>query len=57
MQTLHVVRASPRGFSTEQWTALEQRLLAWKEGLTGIQNVLSATRQSMGSATTEQVAA
>ncbi|KAI5119609.1 hypothetical protein M0805_005779 [Coniferiporia weirii] len=47
-QTLLVIRASPRGFAAEQWAALEQRLLAWKEGLAGIQSVLSAARQTGG---------
>ncbi|THH12263.1 hypothetical protein EW145_g113 [Phellinidium pouzarii] len=45
-QTLLVVRASPRGFTVEQWAALESRLLVWKESLSGIQNVLSAARQT-----------
>ncbi|EJD01555.1 PCI-domain-containing protein [Fomitiporia mediterranea MF3/22] len=56
-QTLHVVRASPRGFAIEQWAELEKRLLTWKEGLAGIQNVLSATRQSISSAVVPEQAA
>lgn len=47
-RTLLVVRAAPRGFAGEHWKALEERLLAWKEGLTGIQNVLAAAVQSGG---------
>ncbi|KAL5530095.1 hypothetical protein ACEPAF_6352 [Sanghuangporus sanghuang] len=49
-QALHVVRASPRSFALEQWEVLERRLLAWKDGLAGIQSVLCATRQSTNAA-------
>lgn len=56
-QTLHVIRAVPRGFAKEQWNVLEQRLLAWKEGLVGIQSVLSATRQSISTAVVPEQAA
>ncbi len=45
-QTLHVARASPRGFGSEQWGVLEHRLLAWKAGLAGIQAVLGSALQS-----------
>ena len=45
-QTLHVARASPRGFGSEQWGVLEQRLLAWKTGLAGIQAVLGSALQN-----------
>lgn len=47
-QTFHVARASPRGFGSEQWGVLEQRLLAWKTGLAGIQAVLGSTLQITG---------
>jgi len=50
-QTLHVVRASPRGFGSEQWGVLEQRLLAWKAGLAGIHAVLGLALQSARSPT------
>ena len=55
-QTLHVIRASPRGFANEQWKVLEQRLLDWKEGLSGVRSVLLSTRQSATSATVPVVA-
>ena len=55
-QTLHIIRASPRGFSTEQWKVLEQRLLDWKEGLSGVRGVLLSARQSATSATVPEVA-
>lgn len=48
MQTLLVIRASPRSFSSEQWGVLEQRLLAWKTGLAGIQSIVTSARQTAG---------
>ena len=30
----------------DHWNALEDRLVAWQTGLTGIRNVLQATRQN-----------
>lgn len=49
-QTLLVVRAAPRGFTVEHWKALEERLVAWKEGLAGIQGVLASAAHT-GSST------
>lgn len=45
-KTLHVIRACPRGFGAEQWKALEQRLMVWKAGLSGIQTVLTSAIQN-----------
>lgn len=54
-QALLVIRASPRGFGVEQWSSLEQRLIAWKNGLLGIQNVLTTVRQSANGVTQASV--
>ncbi|KAI0080812.1 PCI-domain-containing protein [Panus rudis PR-1116 ss-1] len=43
--TLHIVRATPRTFEREQWEALEKRLVAWKSGLAGILEVITAAKK------------
>ncbi|KIK67678.1 hypothetical protein GYMLUDRAFT_36413 [Collybiopsis luxurians FD-317 M1] len=46
-QTLYISRATARTFEREQWQALEQRLLAWKSGLSGVLEVVAnAKRQA-----------
>ncbi|KAI9064881.1 PCI-domain-containing protein [Trametes sanguinea] len=47
-QTLHVTRATARAFEREQWELLEKRLQAWKAGLAGVLEVVSASRKKAG---------
>ncbi|KAI0832776.1 PCI-domain-containing protein [Trametes gibbosa] len=47
-QTLHVNRATARAFEREQWELLEKRLQAWKAGLTGVLEIVSASRKKAG---------
>jgi len=57
-QTLHITRATARTFETEQWKALEARLVAWKTGLGSVLEVVEgAKRQSGGQAQAQVVAA
>ncbi|KAK7696295.1 hypothetical protein QCA50_000949 [Cerrena zonata] len=49
-RTLNIIRATPRAFEREQWEALEKRLVAWKTGLTGILEVVAATKKKSGGA-------
>jgi translation initiation factor 3 subunit M len=47
-RTLHVVRATPRTFSSKEWDMLEQRLLAWQTGLAGVMDVIIAAQKAGG---------
>ncbi|KAE9386765.1 hypothetical protein BT96DRAFT_1026088 [Gymnopus androsaceus JB14] len=49
-QTLHVIRATARTFEREQWQALEQRLLAWKSGLSSVLEVVATAKKQGGHA-------
>ncbi|KAI0751139.1 PCI-domain-containing protein [Daedaleopsis nitida] len=46
-QTLHVTRATARAFEREQWVLLEKRLQAWKVGLAGVLEIVSASRKKV----------
>ncbi|KAI0758225.1 PCI-domain-containing protein [Fomes fomentarius] len=56
-QTLHVNRATARAFEREQWELLEKRLQAWKVGLAGVLEVVSATRKKSGTSASAPAAA
>lgn len=47
-QSLHISRATSRTFEQEQWQALEKRLVAWKTGLAGILDVVTAAKKQGG---------
>ena len=44
-RTLHVIRSTARTFELEQWQVLQKRLEAWKGGLAGVLEVVSAARK------------
>lgn len=44
-RTFHVMRSSLRSFERPEWEALEARLLAWKNGLASVLEVVSAAQQ------------
>ncbi|KAI0371602.1 PCI-domain-containing protein [Pilatotrama ljubarskyi] len=56
-QSLHVTRATARAFEREQWELLEKRLQAWKTGLAGVLEVVSASRKKAGASTDAPAAA
>ncbi|EIN10991.1 PCI-domain-containing protein [Punctularia strigosozonata HHB-11173 SS5] len=43
-QTLRVIRAKARTFERAQWEVLESRLVAWKQGLSSVLQVVSTAR-------------
>ncbi|KAJ3996966.1 PCI domain-containing protein [Lentinula boryana] len=47
-QTLHIIRSTARSFEREQWQALEQRLLAWKSGLSSVLDVVASAKRQGG---------
>ncbi|KAJ3749300.1 PCI domain-containing protein [Lentinula detonsa] len=47
-QTLHIIRPMARSFEREQWQALEQRLLAWKSGLSSVLDVVASAKRQGG---------
>ncbi|KAJ4479179.1 hypothetical protein J3R30DRAFT_3475092 [Lentinula aciculospora] len=47
-QTLHVIRSTTRSFEREQWQALEQRLVAWKSGLSSVLEVVANAKRQGG---------
>lgn len=47
-QSLHVTRATARAFEKEQWEALEKRLLAWRNGLNGVLEVITNAKRLAG---------
>ncbi|KAJ3980007.1 PCI domain-containing protein [Lentinula detonsa] len=47
-QTLHIIRPTARSFEREQWQALEQRLLAWKSGLSSVLDVVASAKRQGG---------
>lgn len=50
-------RATARAFEREQWELLEKRLQAWKVGLAGVLEVVSATRKKSGASASAPAAA
>lgn len=47
-QSLLVTRATPRKFEREEWELLEKRLVAWKEGLKGVLEVVAGAKRAAG---------
>ncbi|TEB30049.1 hypothetical protein FA13DRAFT_1764563 [Coprinellus micaceus] len=47
-QSLLVTRATPRKFEREEWELLEKRLVAWKEGLRSVLEVVAGAKRAAG---------
>ena len=45
-QSLYIIRATSQNFEQEQWRALEQRLVAWKTGLSSILDVVTTAKKT-----------
>jgi translation initiation factor 3 subunit M len=50
-RTVHIIRATARSFGREQWEILEQRILAWKAGLSQVIDAVSAAQKTGGKPT------
>jgi len=44
-RVFHITRSTSRAFEQDQWVALEQRLVAWQNGLTAVLAVVNSARE------------
>jgi translation initiation factor 3 subunit M len=52
--SLRVLRATTRTFERAQWEVLETRMVAWKQGLSSVLQVVSAARATQKKASTSK---